>query len=174
MFTARLRLFNARLTGIKCKGSRIEVTVPLGAGMGSPFGNGWRSLGWAVCLELGLCSRPCLLSFSFLWAPQVALCFSPVGSKLRVRSRRFPAIVSCTAIDWFQEWPREALESVSLRFLHETEAVEVSISPGPQPEVPALCLALSSSAGCKCWHGCVVLVAARCGHIPLFSAGGTL
>ncbi|KAM4673740.1 dynein axonemal heavy chain 9 [Amazona ochrocephala] len=58
---------------------------------------------------------------------KVALCFSPVGSRLRVRSRRFPAIVSCVAIDWFQEWPREALESVSLRFLHETEAVEDSL-----------------------------------------------
>uniref|UniRef100_A0A8C3KG70 Dynein axonemal heavy chain 9 n=1 Tax=Calidris pygmaea TaxID=425635 RepID=A0A8C3KG70_9CHAR len=56
---------------------------------------------------------------------KVTLCFSPVGNKLRVRSRRFPAIVSCVAIDWFQEWPREALESVSLRFLRETEAVEV-------------------------------------------------
>ncbi|NWX21666.1 DYH9 protein, partial [Aegotheles bennettii] len=58
---------------------------------------------------------------------KVALCFSPVGSKLRVRSRRFPAIVSCTAIDWFQEWPREALESVSLRFLRETGAMEDSV-----------------------------------------------
>ncbi|NXO51687.1 DYH9 protein, partial [Aramus guarauna] len=58
---------------------------------------------------------------------KVALCFSPVGNKLRVRSRRFPAIVSCTAIDWFQEWPREALESVSLRFLRETESVEDSV-----------------------------------------------
>ncbi|NXF34813.1 DYH9 protein, partial [Nyctibius bracteatus] len=58
---------------------------------------------------------------------KVALCFSPVGSKLRIRSRRFPAIVSCVAIDWFQEWPREALESVSLRFLQETETVEDSV-----------------------------------------------
>ncbi|KGL87447.1 Dynein heavy chain 9, axonemal, partial [Charadrius vociferus] len=58
---------------------------------------------------------------------KVALCFSPVGNKLRVRSRRFPAIVSCVAIDWFQEWPREALESVSLRFLRETETVEDSL-----------------------------------------------
>ncbi|XP_075626516.1 dynein axonemal heavy chain 9 isoform X3 [Balearica regulorum gibbericeps] len=58
---------------------------------------------------------------------KVALCFSPVGNKLRVRSRRFPAIISCTAIDWFQEWPREALESVSLRFLRETESVEDSV-----------------------------------------------
>ncbi|KAM6240341.1 dynein axonemal heavy chain 9 isoform 2-T2 [Spheniscus humboldti] len=58
---------------------------------------------------------------------KVVLCFSPVGSKLRVCSRRFPAIISCTAIDWFQEWPREALESVSLRFLQQTETVEDSV-----------------------------------------------
>uniref|UniRef100_A0A803YDF7 Dynein axonemal heavy chain 9 n=1 Tax=Meleagris gallopavo TaxID=9103 RepID=A0A803YDF7_MELGA len=58
---------------------------------------------------------------------KVALCFSPVGNKLRVRSRRFPAIVSCTVIDWFQEWPQEALESVSLRFLRETDSVEASV-----------------------------------------------
>ncbi|KAH0629591.1 hypothetical protein JD844_011790, partial [Phrynosoma platyrhinos] len=58
---------------------------------------------------------------------KVALCFSPVGNKLRVRSRKFPAIVNCTAIDWFHEWPREALESVSLRFLEGTEAIESSV-----------------------------------------------
>ncbi|XP_037547527.1 dynein heavy chain 9, axonemal [Nematolebias whitei] len=55
---------------------------------------------------------------------KVALCFSPVGSKLRVRSRKFPAVVNCTAIDWFHEWPQEALESVSLRFLQEVENIE--------------------------------------------------
>ncbi|XP_027547622.1 dynein heavy chain 9, axonemal [Neopelma chrysocephalum] len=58
---------------------------------------------------------------------KVALCFSPVGSKLRLRSRRFPALVSCTTIDWFQEWPREALESVSLCFLRDMGAVEDSV-----------------------------------------------
>lgn len=56
---------------------------------------------------------------------QVALCFSPVGNKLRVRSRKFPAVVNCTAIDWFHEWPQEALESVSMRFLQEVEHIEV-------------------------------------------------
>ncbi|XP_041830036.1 dynein heavy chain 9, axonemal-like isoform X1 [Melanotaenia boesemani] len=55
---------------------------------------------------------------------KVALCFSPVGNKLRVRSRKFPAVVNCTAIDWFHEWPQEALESVSLRFLQEVENIE--------------------------------------------------
>lgn len=55
---------------------------------------------------------------------KVTLCFSPVGDKLRVRSRKFPAIVNCTAIDWFHEWPQQALESVSLRFLQNTESIE--------------------------------------------------
>ncbi|XP_063983406.1 dynein beta chain, ciliary [Diachasmimorpha longicaudata] len=50
---------------------------------------------------------------------RVVLCFSPVGSTLRVRSRKFPAIINCTAINWFHEWPQEALMSVSKRFLEE-------------------------------------------------------
>ncbi|XP_015248307.1 PREDICTED: dynein heavy chain 9, axonemal [Cyprinodon variegatus] len=58
---------------------------------------------------------------------KVALCFSPVGNKLRVRSRRFPAVVNCTAIDWFHEWPQEALESVSLRFLQDVENIEPQV-----------------------------------------------
>lgn len=66
-----------------------------------------------------LFGSPTLLTF------QVTLCFSPVGNKLRVRSRKFPAIVNCTAIDWFHEWPQQALESVSLRFLQNTEGIEV-------------------------------------------------
>jgi len=52
---------------------------------------------------------------------KVVLCFSPVGSTLRVRSRKFPSLTTCTAIDWFHEWPQEALESVSAQFLQETE-----------------------------------------------------
>lgn len=48
---------------------------------------------------------------------KTVLCFSPVGSTLRVRSRKFPAIVNCAQIDWFHEWPQNALESVSKRFL---------------------------------------------------------
>ncbi|GAA6104763.1 dynein heavy chain 9, axonemal [Tachysurus ichikawai] len=58
---------------------------------------------------------------------KVALCFSPVGNKLRVRSRKFPAVVNCTAIDWFHEWPQEALESVSMRFLQEVEHIEPQV-----------------------------------------------
>ncbi|CAF0866110.1 unnamed protein product, partial [Didymodactylos carnosus] len=50
---------------------------------------------------------------------KIVLCFSPVGSLLRTRARRFPAIFSGTIIDWFHEWPRDALKSVAVRFLND-------------------------------------------------------
>ncbi|XP_045053259.2 dynein axonemal heavy chain 11 isoform X2 [Desmodus rotundus] len=55
---------------------------------------------------------------------KVILCFSPVGHTLRARARKFPAIVNCTAIDWFHAWPQEALVSVSRRFIEEIEGIE--------------------------------------------------
>jgi len=51
----------------------------------------------------------------------MALCFSPVGDSFRNRSRKFPAIVNCTVIDWFHDWPKDALLSVATRFLGATE-----------------------------------------------------
>eukprot|EP01028_Stygiella_incarcerata_P003513 TRINITY_DN1708_c0_g1_i1.p1 TRINITY_DN1708_c0_g1~~TRINITY_DN1708_c0_g1_i1.p1 ORF type:complete len:4499 (-),score=1316.34 TRINITY_DN1708_c0_g1_i1:2775-16271(-) len=51
----------------------------------------------------------------------VVLCFSPVGDSLRVRARKFPALVNCTVVDWFQPWPKEALLSVATRFLMDVE-----------------------------------------------------
>ncbi|XP_028130568.2 dynein beta chain, ciliary-like [Diabrotica virgifera virgifera] len=58
---------------------------------------------------------------------KIVLCFSPVGSTLRVRARKFPALVNCTSIDWFHEWPKEALESVSERFLAEIEVLPTQL-----------------------------------------------
>ncbi|XP_044764909.1 dynein beta chain, ciliary [Coccinella septempunctata] len=58
---------------------------------------------------------------------KVVLCFSPVGSTLRVRSRKFPAIINCTQINWFHEWPQEALVSVSLRFLEKLPVLPDSL-----------------------------------------------
>ena len=59
---------------------------------------------------------------------QVVLCFSPVGSTIRVRARKFPALVNCTNIDWFHEWPEEALVSVSYRFLNQAESELLTVS----------------------------------------------
>ncbi|TYZ58261.1 hypothetical protein PybrP1_007938 [[Pythium] brassicae (nom. inval.)] len=47
----------------------------------------------------------------------VVLCFSPATAAFRLRARRFPALVNCTLIDWFQPWPSDALHSVAARFL---------------------------------------------------------
>ncbi|KAG7310430.1 hypothetical protein JYU34_003208 [Plutella xylostella] len=58
---------------------------------------------------------------------KVVLCFSPVGSTLRVRSRKFPALINCTSINWFHEWPQEALVSVSMRFLEELLVLPISL-----------------------------------------------
>ncbi|KAK3733203.1 hypothetical protein QZH41_019685, partial [Actinostola sp. cb2023] len=60
---------------------------------------------------------------------KVVLCFSPVGSTLRVRSRKFPAVTNCSAIDWFHEWPQEALISVSNRFIEDLEQLDVEVRP---------------------------------------------
>ncbi|KAL3316100.1 Dynein heavy chain 9, axonemal [Cichlidogyrus casuarinus] len=60
---------------------------------------------------------------------KVVLCFSPVGPTLRVRARKFPAVVNCTSIDWFHEWPEEALLSVSQRFLSTLDLLPDNIRP---------------------------------------------
>ena len=43
----------------------------------------------------------------------LCLCFSPIGEKFRKRIRTFPSFINCTTINWFLEWPREALTSVA-------------------------------------------------------------
>lgn len=51
----------------------------------------------------------------------LALCFSPVGDAFRFRARKFPGIINSTSMDWFHEWPRDALIGVAMRFLQEVE-----------------------------------------------------
>lgn len=54
----------------------------------------------------------------------MVLCFSSIGNSLRNRIRDFPSIVNCTTIDWFSEWPPDALEAVAQKFLLEIEMEE--------------------------------------------------
>ncbi|XP_022353638.1 dynein heavy chain 1, axonemal [Enhydra lutris kenyoni] len=56
----------------------------------------------------------------------VVLCMSPIGEVFRARLRQFPSLVNCCTIDWFNEWPAEALESVATMFLNEIPDLEAT------------------------------------------------
>ena len=43
----------------------------------------------------------------------IVLAFSPIGEVFRTRMRMFPSLINCCTIDWFAEWPQEALLSVA-------------------------------------------------------------
>jgi dynein heavy chain len=62
---------------------------------------------------------------------KVVLCFSPVGDTLRTRARMFPGVVNCTSIDWFFDWPYDALQSVAKNFLAQNELI-------PEEYVPSM------------------------------------
>ncbi|CAK8675251.1 unnamed protein product [Clavelina lepadiformis] len=51
----------------------------------------------------------------------VVLAMSPIGDAFRTRLRKFPSLVNCCTIDWFQSWPEDALTAVASRFLEEVE-----------------------------------------------------
>ncbi|XP_053785531.1 dynein axonemal heavy chain 1 isoform X3 [Desmodus rotundus] len=56
----------------------------------------------------------------------MVLCMSPIGEVFRARLRQFPSLVNCCTIDWFNEWPTEALESVANIFLNEIPELEAT------------------------------------------------
>jgi dynein heavy chain len=59
----------------------------------------------------------------------LVLCLSPIGESFRTRLRMFPSLVNCCTIDWFTEWPEEALRSVANFFLANVE-LDQSIKSG--------------------------------------------
>ncbi|KAI8907759.1 dynein heavy chain and region D6 of dynein motor-domain-containing protein [Powellomyces hirtus] len=68
---------------------------------------------------------------------------SPVGETFRTRCRMFPSLVNCCTIDWFDEWPTDALLSVSKRFL---EFVDVG-SDVMKDKIAEMCVEIHESVG---------------------------
>eukprot|EP00961_Rhodomonas_salina_P063758 857225-Rhodomonas_salina.13 len=77
----------------------------------------------------------------------IVLAFSPVGDAFRTRLRQFPSLVNCCTIDWFTEWPADALVSVATRFLGVIEMTD---------EVRASCVGM-----CKSMHESVADLSGR-------------
>ena len=44
---------------------------------------------------------------------------SPAGDNLRIRCRKFPSLINCCTIDWFDNWTLEALSTVAKRFISD-------------------------------------------------------
>ncbi|KAI8619311.1 dynein heavy chain and region D6 of dynein motor-domain-containing protein [Chytriomyces sp. MP71] len=73
----------------------------------------------------------------------VVFATSPVGDAFRNRCRMFPSLVNCCTIDWFDEWPKDALLSVSRRFF---EFVDLG-SDEMRDKISAMCVEIHSSVG---------------------------
>ncbi|KIY97683.1 Dynein heavy chain 3, axonemal [Monoraphidium neglectum] len=73
----------------------------------------------------------------------LVLAMSPVGGAFRERLRKFPSLVNCTTIDWFSEWPADALQGVAGRFLASLDMAPASAEPA-SAAAPAAAAAPSS------------------------------
>jgi dynein heavy chain, axonemal len=51
------------------------------------------------------------------------ICMSPIGENFRNRLRMFPSLINCCQMSWFNEWPKEALLSVSLKFIEKIKQI---------------------------------------------------
>ncbi|KAM6908918.1 dynein axonemal heavy chain 2 [Xenentodon cancila] len=65
----------------------------------------------------------------------IVLCMSPVGEPFRKRILQYPAIVNCTTISWFCEWPNDALLEVAERYL---DGLELGSLTGIQTKVASM------------------------------------
>ncbi|KAB0795153.1 hypothetical protein PPYR_11992 [Photinus pyralis] len=64
----------------------------------------------------------------------LVLCFSPIGSTFRLRLRLFPSLINCCTIDWFEDWPEDALEQVA-----ETWITDVNLDADIKAAAIATC-----------------------------------
>ncbi|CAJ1990204.1 dynein heavy chain [Leishmania donovani] len=58
----------------------------------------------------------------------LVLAFSPIGEAFRSRLRMFPSLIACCTIDWFAEWPSEALLSVAAAQLNAGDVTDVMVA----------------------------------------------
>lgn len=65
----------------------------------------------------------------------VSIAMSPIGEGFRNRLRMFPSLINCCTIDWFQAWPKDALEMVANKFLEDLDLEDnIRIECGHKPD----------------------------------------
>ncbi|KAF3697610.1 Dynein heavy chain 2, axonemal Axonemal beta dynein heavy chain 2 Ciliary dynein heavy chain 2 [Channa argus] len=72
----------------------------------------------------------------------IVLCMSPVGEPFRNHILQYPALVNCTTIDWFCEWPKDALLEVAERYL---DGLELGSLEGIQTKVASIFVTIHQS-----------------------------
>ncbi|VVC44482.1 Dynein heavy chain, domain-2,Dynein heavy chain domain,Dynein heavy chain, P-loop containing D4 domain,P- [Cinara cedri] len=54
----------------------------------------------------------------------ICLCFSPIGSTFKNLLRLYPSMVNCCTVDWFRDWPDDALEMIAHKYLNDVNLSE--------------------------------------------------
>ncbi|KAM9003084.1 dynein axonemal heavy chain 14 [Sarcophilus harrisii] len=59
---------------------------------------------------------------------------SPAGPNFRQRCRKYPALITCSTVDWYERWPNEALFTVAMFHLKQKHGLEIKEGhiSGPQ------------------------------------------
>lgn len=75
-----------------------------------------QKVGKQMCMEKNIAVIPLNMFQQYLNRLQknihMIIAMSPLGEIFRQRLRQFPSLVTCCTIDWFTEWPEEALLGV--------------------------------------------------------------
>ncbi|KAI9004406.1 dynein heavy chain [Hyaloraphidium curvatum] len=58
---------------------------------------------------------------------KIIMCCSPIGASLKLKLQRFPGLLSQMQIDWFHEWPQEALGAVATGLLESCNNVPAKL-----------------------------------------------
>ncbi|KAL0970220.1 hypothetical protein UPYG_G00238880 [Umbra pygmaea] len=72
----------------------------------------------------------------------IILCLSPVGERFRNYIRQYPALVNCTTLDWFSEWPQDALLEVAETYL---DGMTLGTEEGIQTKVATIFVTVHQS-----------------------------
>jgi dynein heavy chain, axonemal len=75
-----------------------------------------QKVGKQLCIEQGITVSKMNMNMAYLGRVckniHMIIAMSPLGGEFRTRIRQFPSLVTCCTIDWFNEWPEEALLGV--------------------------------------------------------------